>query len=527
MAGKPKPMHQVKQIYLQLHQGVRISAIASGLGLSRNTVKAYRNRAQQLGLSLEEILHVRDEQLEDILQMHSTPTVDSRRIEGLLGSMDQITQDLKKKGVTRWLLWNEYRLRDPGGYSYSQFCWHLQQYSKHQQVSSVEDHQPGDKLYIDFAGKKMSYIDGVSGEIIQVPIFVAQLGFSKYSYIEATASERTEHVIGAMNRCLRYMGGAPRCLVPDNMKSAVIRSDRYEPHLNEVLSDFCNHYGMAIIPARVKKPRDKALAEQLVNHFYQQVLAPLRNQVFYSLEELNSAILKQLDQYNSRLFQKRDHSRKDLFISREKPALQLLTSQDFEIRKMREVTVRKNCFVELSESKNYYSVPYPYIGKKVRIIYTSTRVEIFCQGRLIAVHRRSFRHYQYVLISEHLPSHLQQWRQRSPEYYRNRALKEGEAVQEVIDRLLQGARYPEVKYNSCEGILQLSRKTSPEKLNRACALALDLGEVHYSTIKRLVSSVNLEEAKQPEPRAVSTQKGRGARYYLNLFNQHIISIFTL
>ena len=520
-------MHQVKQIYLQLHQGEKISAISRNLGLSRNTVKAYRSRIQSIGLSYQEILLIQDEQLEAILQLDSIAHPNIQRLEGLKESFKHLSGELQKRGVTRWLLWQEYRSTEPQGYSYSQFCWHLQQYHKQQQVSSVEDHPPGDKLYVDFAGAKMQYVDPLSGEVISVPVFVAQLGFSKYSYIEALPNARIESVVGAMTHCLHYFGGAPLGLVPDNMKTAVIRADRYEPEFNAVLSDFCNHYGISLMPARVRRPKDKALAEQLVNHFYQQVLAPLRNRQFYSLAEINTAILEMLEVYHTRHFQRKDYSRKDLFVAQEKQALQALPTEKFEIKKMRELTVRKNCFVELRESKNYYSAPHPYIGKKVRVLYTSTRVEIYYQGKPIAVHRRSFKPSEYVLVKEHLPSHLQQWKDRSPEYYRNRALSYGPPVQQVIGILLERTDHPEVIYNSCEGIYHLSRKSSPEKLERACALAIEMEMVNYSTIKRLVSSTTLQEPAQNDPKAVNNNNGRGARYYLNLFNQHILSIFTL
>jgi len=520
-------MHQVKQIYLQLHQGEKISTISRNLGLSRNTIKAYRSRAHNTGLSYQEILLIPDEQLEAILQLESLARSDTQRLEELKGTFEHLSGELQKKGVTRWLLWQEYRRNEPKGYSYSQFCWHLQQYHKQRQVSSIEEHLAGDKLYIDFAGAKMHYIDPETGEIIYVPVFVAQLGFSKYSYIEAVPNEQSTAVIEALRHCLAYFGGVPRGLVPDNMKTAVTRADRYEPQFNATLSDFCNHYGMALMPARVRKPKDKALAEQLVNHFYQQVLAPLRNRQFYSLAELNTAILEKLEVYHTRHFQRKDYARKDLFMGKEKQALQALPAEEYELKKMRELTVRKNCFVELRENNNYYSVPHHYIGEKVRVIYTATRVEIYHRGKQIAVHRRSYKPSDYVLIKEHLPSHLQQWKDRSPEYYQNRALRYGPSVQRVISLLLEQTDHPEVKYNSCEGIFHLSRKSSPEKLERACTLALEMDMVSYSTIKRLVSSATLQQAVQDEPKSVNNHNGRGARYYLNLFSQHILSIIAL
>lgn len=527
MAGTPKPMDEIKQILRQLQQGISNSAISRGMGVSRNTIKSYRTKAHNTGLSIDELLVMHDQELASVLRFQDMPVKRNSRHIGLQDNLKDITKELSRHGVTRWLLWQEYRSREPEGYSYSQFCWHLQQHIKWSKSSSIETHLPGDKLFVDFAGKVMSYIDPDSGEIIPAPVFVGQLGLSKYSYIEATAAQDTPSVVNAMNNCIEYLGGVPLCLVPDNMKTAVIKADRFEPELNQILNDFCNHYGMALFPARVRKPKDKALAEQLVNHFYQQVLAPLRNRTFYSLAELNVAIREQLEQYNSRLFQGFDYSRRDRFESMEKDALQALPPVRFEIKKMRDLTVRNNCCVELRENRNYYSVPHQYIGRKVRMIYTLNRVEIYWQGKQIAVHLRSYKPGDYVYVKEHLASHLQQWHNRSAEYYLERAQTHDKTVQQVIARLLEQAPHPELAYRSCEGVLQLSRQATAEKLQKACSIALEINSVHYSTIKRLINSPSLDHPVSVAPKAVAAQSGRGAQYYLNLFNQFLTTIFTL
>ena len=298
MARKPKPMSTIKQILQHHHQGKSIRWSARAVKVSRNTVRKYLGMARELDRPLEELLSLDDHELEALLYP-SQPSTRDERLADLQGRYEYLRRELARTGVTRFLLWTEYKQAYPGGYSYSQFCWRLGQLDKQNQVCAVLDHRPGDLLYLDFAGQTIEYVDLPSGEIRTGQVFIATLGYSQYSYLEALPSQKTEDLIQALNHTLAFLGGVPQGLVPDNLKSAVIRSDRYEPTLNRMLEEFANHYRTAIIPARPGKPKDKALVEAMVRNAYTRVYAPLRNRTFYSLEEVNQGIRSQLSRVTS------------------------------------------------------------------------------------------------------------------------------------------------------------------------------------------------------------------------------------
>jgi transposase len=343
MAGKLKSMSKVKQI-VQFHlQGKPIKWIARTTNVSKNTVRKYIALSCKSAMAPQELLKLADVELEAELLPEQETTRDERH-NYLTDRYDDIVLELKKTGVTRFLLWSEYRYSCPGGYSYSQFCWHLQQLDKQNNVSAIINHEPGDLLYVDFTGKLMKYVNLDTGEIIKTQVLVATLGYSQYSYVEAVHSQKAEDFVGALSRAMAFFGRVPKAIVPDNLKSAVVKSDRYEPGINLLLDDFANHYGTTIIPARVASPKDKSLAENMVKHAYRKIYAPLRNREFYSLVDLNTAILEKLADYHNCKFQARDYSRQDLF-ELEKQHLQPLPELAFEIKKRREVTVQKNSHV--------------------------------------------------------------------------------------------------------------------------------------------------------------------------------------
>jgi hypothetical protein len=284
---------------------------------------------------------------------------------------------------------------------------------------------------------------------------------------------------------MAFFGGVPQGIVPDNLKSAVIKSDRYEPDINQLLEDFANHYGTTIIPTRVASPKDKALAESMVKHTYLKIYAPLRNREFYSLSDLNTAIREKLASYHTGKFQGRDYSRQELF-EKEKGHLQELTELPFEIKKRRTVTVQKNCHIFLSEDKHYYSVPYQWVGQKARIVYTLTKVDVFIGLKQVASHQRKYALHKYSTIKEHLPSHLQHYSDRSPDYYKKRAMQIAPEVYDVITEVLARRNHPEQAYKSCDGIFSLGRKVEKTVFINACKIAAQTGEFSYSFIKQII-----------------------------------------
>jgi len=397
-------------------------------------------------------------------------------------------QELKKPGVTRWVLWGEYKQLYPEGYGYSHFCLALQKYLVRDQSTMHFEHEPGDKLYFDFAGKKLSFVDKETGEVQEAEVFVAVLGYSQLSYVEAVNSQKQEDVIGACTRALAFFGGATKAIVCDNLKAAIDKPVRYEPIVNQTFDDFANHYGMVVLPARVRKPKDKPLVEKAVSIAYSRIYAPLRHRTFFSLRELNTAIKEHVCIHNETHFQKKNYSRLDLFEKEEKPLLTPLPQQPYELKFYKEVTVMKKSHVQFRTDHHYYSVPYRYIGEKVKIIYTSSDISIYHKGERIAFHLRDYRHHHYTTVKEHLPSHHQFVSEWNPDFFLSWAARIDPVVNLYILEIFKRKSHPEQAYQSCLGILSLARKVNKEELINACSKAHQLGVYGYTYIIRLLKN---------------------------------------
>lgn len=497
MAAKSIAMSTIKQIIRLHHQGRGIKQISRTCSVSRNTVRRYVTLYQQLSYPAKELLDMEDHALGQVIFPAEGQTKPDRYVL-LQSQMETFIEELEHVGVNRNVLWAEYRQKCPDGYSYSQFCYHLQQHLKLQKTSMIMDHKPGDLLFMDFAGHPMHYLDTDTGELVAVQVFVACLGHSQYSFVQAVPSQKTDDLIPTLNSCLNYFGGVPQAIVPDNFKAAVVKSDRYEPTINKVLEDWANHNGTAIIPARSRHPQDKSLAENLVKQTYSRIYAPLRKKIFTSLAELNEAIKEQLKRHNQENFKKKDYSRETLYQTKEKGTLGKLPDEPFKLKKYRTLTLQKNCHIFLTEDKHYYSAPQSYIGQKLEVVYTCATVTLYAKGKVVARHVRNLKPHKYTTVTEHLPSHYQQYKDRSPEYYLKRAGYLGEEVTQVIDKLLSTRKHPEVLYKSCDGILSLAHKVGKEEFANACRLALEAGACNYSFIKNVLNN-GMARSYQPEP----------------------------
>ena len=379
MAGKTKPMSQIKQLLLLIKQGYGNKAIARELGMSRNTVKSYRQKAAHNPASIDHLLEQDDPVLESNLHA-GNPAYSDGRFTAFKDRLDNLVGELKDPHVTKKLLWEEYRSQCPGGYSYTQFCYHLLQHQKARNPTMHLEHKPGEKLYIDFAGDKLSYTDRNTGEIIKCQVFVACLPYSNYSFAMAVRSQSIEDFLYALSECLRELGGIPKILVPDNLKSAVVKANRYDPQINRALEDFANHYKFVVLPARVKKPQDKSSVENQVKLIYQRIYAKLRKDQFFGLASLNAAIKKKNREHTQTRMQQKPYTREEKFLAEEKPLLGPLPQTPFELKHYRELTVAKNNHIYLTEDKHYYSAPYIYIGSRVKVIYTRSMVRIYAKG---------------------------------------------------------------------------------------------------------------------------------------------------
>ncbi len=508
-----------------LRQIIRLKAAGSSnreinrlLGVNRKTVDKYTKRIDALSISYNDLLTLEDADLDELLENpqkaeHSDPEKHSK----LFYLFPSFEKELKRVGVTRWTLWSEYKNKYPDGYNYSHFCHLFQQWQKNKEVSMRLEHKAGDKLFIDFTGKKLSIVDKQTGEVKQVEVFVAILGASQLTYVEATESQKKEDFIGAVENSLIFFGGVPKAIVPDNLKSAVVRSSKYEPIINETFQDFAHHYGTAILPTRANKPKDKALVEGAVKIIYTRVFAAIRNQTFFSLQELNRAIQEKLQLHNTTPFQGKTHSRGQLFNEIEKKELAPLPQETYEFKNFSWTTVYKNSHVWLGEDKHYYSAPYRYVGEKVKVVYTKTRVEIYHKQIRIAFHCRDYSPYKYTTQKDHMPSAHQYVSDWSPEKFKNWAAAIGKETRELIERIIESKQHPEQAYKSCIGILSFGKKYSNTRLNNACKRALYYQNFNYLTVKNILEKeLDLEPFEDPFPEQMTLsfhENIRGKEYY--------------
>jgi transposase len=470
MAGKLIVMSKIKQLF-RLHQsGVSNREIAKTLGLDKGTVNDYIRKFKTGGMHIDELLLLEDPVLEGRFSAGTAAYTD-KRFEDFKDLLPWLEKELGRKHVTRYLLWQDYLAKYPSGYRYTQFCFHLNQQLVARHPTAILTHVAGEKLFVDFAGDKMEYIDFETGEVIPVQVFVACLPFSDYCFIMCVKSQTTEDFLYALSRCLNTLGGCPQIIVPDNLKAAVIKSDLYEPELNRVMEDFANHYQIAVVPARAGRPRDKAMVENQVRIIYSRVYAKLRDHQFFSLDELNRAVFEKTLEHNQTRMQRRDYTREEKFLADEKHTLRPLPATAFEMKFYADLRVGVNNCVYLGRDKHYYSVPHTYIGQKVLLVYTRTMVRIYCQNDCIATHSRVIG-YGYSIVHEHLCSTHQHYRLRSPDYYIQTAQKKSDALAEVFTRIFDSPKSPEVFYRTCDGLLSLCRKTDAVRFEKACRIAM-------------------------------------------------------
>ncbi|QBK75206.1 IS21 family transposase [Myroides odoratimimus] len=514
MANKKIDMLQLKQLLRLYTQGVSKLQISSQLGLSRNTVKKYIPLFTTSKFTYEEIKELNDTDIEDLFD---TKELDSDEKEAILYKyFPYFTKELLKTGVTRHILWQEYLLKHPEGYRYSQFCYHLRTWQKKTSPSLHMQHKAGDKMFVDYTGKKLSIIDKSTGEITSVEVFISILGSSRMTYVEASLTQNTEDFISSLTNSLHFYQGVPLAIVPDNLKAAVTKSDKYEPKIAHNLQDFALHYNTTILPARSYKPKDKALVENAVKTVYTRVFAPLRNREFFSLQELNQAIAELLEQHNEKLLSRERVSRKTLFKEIEQPVLQSLPAHRYELKYAIKATVQKISHIYLNKDKHYYSVPFHYIGKKVNILYSKDIVDIYHNQRLIASHNRELGKYRYTTVKEHMPSSHQYITDWNPTQFLKWGQEIGESTQKYLAMILDKRQHPEQSYKSCAGILSLGKRFSNIRLEKACTRGLEYERYSYKMIKSILEKGldAIEEQPLNKEREVPTHQNiRGAAYY--------------
>ena len=514
MANNPIEMSKVRKV-LNLHfQGKSKVFISKYLSLSRNTVKKYISMCILLGLDHEYISHKSDIELEAIFVKDNEIKV-SKKLQQAYSFFSYMEKELKKTGVTKHQLWDQYIKKYPDGYKVSQFKDYYLRWSRKVNPVMHMEHKAGDKMFIDYAGKKLQIVDRHTGEIREVEFYVAILGASQYTYAEASLSQKKEDFIKSTENAFHFYGGVPAAIVPDNLKSAVAKSHRYEPQINKDFQDLADHYGTTIIPARAYKPKDKALAEGAVKILYRRIYSYLHKQTFYTLESLNTAIWTLLEKHNLALLTNRDYSRYDLFNEIEKKELSPLPVEPFEIKEIEQGTVIKNAHVMLKKDKHYYSVPYNYIQKKVKIIYTSDRVEIYHKYNRIALHKRNYKPHNYTTNPEHLPSTHQFLSDWNPQKFITWANNIDPIVGEFITCLLEQKQHPEQAYKSCIGVLSMEKKVGRQRLINACKRANYFGIYNYMAVDNILKrNLDIYTDIQEDKLQIPQHKNiRGEEYY--------------
>ncbi len=513
--NKELSMRKIREVFrLSMQCQMKNREIARSCSISPVTVGKYLEKAGEAGLTYDQIAGMDDGALKRLMQGGRRGAKQKKRPEPDWATIHRELRKKKKTGVTRQLLWEEYKESHPEGYELSQFCHLYNQWKKKLNVSMRQSHKAGEKLFVDYAGQTVPIVDRRTGEVRETQVFVAVLGASNYTYAEATWTQTLPDWIGSHIRALEYIGGVPQAIVPDNLKSGVTKACRYEPDLNAAYHDFAVHYDTAILPARVRRPKDKAKVEVGVQVVERWILARLRNRAFFSLSELNSSIAELLEKLNAKPFKKLPGSRQSWFETLEKSVLKSLPERPYVLAEWKKAKVNIDYHVELS--RHYYSVPYCLVHQHVEIRYSATTVEIFHQAKRVASHLRNDRTGGYSTHREHMPKSHQKYLEWTPSRIVRWAATMGETVKSVVETILSSWTYPEQAYRSCLGLLRLGRTYGKDRLEMACRRAVAIHGESYKSIRSILESgldqVPLDETAEKQI-PLFHQNIRGGGYY--------------
>ena len=482
------------------------------LGVSPSSVTSTVNRARAAEMTWEQAESLTDDELEMRLYGERIPSNKKRSMPDF-ASLDI---KLRKPGVTLEQLHWQYLQEEPEGYRYSRFCQLHREWRGRSEPTMRQVHKAGDKLFIDYSGKKPSYIDRTTGEVHEVELFVAALGASNYTFGEATETQKSRDFVASNVRMLEYIGDVPGALVPDQLKSAVTKSCKYEPQLQRTYAEMARHYDTAVVPARPRKPRDKAKGEAAVKAFQHFVLARLHSEQFFSLAELNERIAELLEAFNDKPMKGYGgKTRRQLFEELDRPALKGLPAQRFVYTEWKSAKVNIDYHVVLD--KHFYSVPHNHVRESVELRYTATTVEIFHRGKRIASHVRSYENGRYTTIVEHMPAAHRAHLEWTPTRLINWAGTVGSHVKALVEAILETRRHPEQGYRSCLGILRLEKRYGGSRLDAACRRALAVGARSYKNVESILRN-GLDRqplpGEQPDEREALTHDNiRGPEYY--------------
>jgi transposase len=507
-------MRKIKDVLRLRHEmGLGQRQIARSCAIAQATVAEYLKRAEAAGIGWPLPQDWDEARLEKAV--FGAPTPQPAKAGKPLPDMAAVREQLQRhRDLTLQLIWEEYRQSHPDGYSYSYFCERYERWRRQQDVVLRQEHRPGEKLFVDWAGATIP-IYSADGAVSKAPLFVSALGVSSYTYAELTSNQQMEHWLKVQMHAFEFYGGCPRLLVPDNTKTGVLRPCRYEPDLNPTYQEFAAHYGVAVLPARPRKPRDKAKVESAVQVVQRWIVMRLRDRRFFSIADANREIRELLERVNRRPFRKRrEESRASLFEKIDRPALLPLPTERYDLSHWAQARV--NIDYHVAFDGNWYSVPYVLTGELVDVRATPATIELFHHGQRVASHLRHRGRNQSVTQSEHRPKSHQAHLEWTPSRIVNWAAKVGPHTAQLVERILADKPHPEMGYRSCLGLIRLAAKYSPARMEAACDRALLTGAIGYQRVKSILErKLDAQPLSPPPERRPSPphENLRGPEYF--------------
>lgn len=513
-------MTNYREILRLANLGINQTGIAISLGCARKTVRDVLRRASSLDIEWPLDPGMTDAELRQLLFPEKSESITER----IIPNYDYIDKEMMRNGVTLKLLWNEYceecRQKNDLPLMYSQFCHYYQKFRQKKRATMHIPRKPGEQIEVDWAGNPVHLVDTDTGELIPCYIFIGALNYSLYAYAEAFLAMDTESWITAHVHMYQHFGGSTKMLIPDNLKTGVEQADWFTPKINKTYHEMAEYYDTAVLPARVRMPKDKPTAEGTVKVFSNWVTAAMRNDKFFSLTELNREINRRLEEFNNKPFQKKEGSRYSIFLSEEKPFLKPLPSAHYELSLWKQATVQFNYHINVD--KMQYSVPYEYIKQIVDVRLTKSTVEVFYHNQRICSHRRLYGHAnQYSTVDSHMPESHQKYLQWDGKRFAEWADKVGPNTTSVVKAILASFKIEQQGYKSCMGLLKLADKYSINRLEEACKRALSYTpHPSYKSVKNILvsgldklNSQNQETAESSNDARESFGYTRGAGYY--------------
>ena len=515
MSRTPRSMREVREILRLKHEAkLSIREIARSCGMPRATVSDYLNRAKVAGLSWAKVQELGDEELEARLLAVEQAESSTSEEDPPLPDWSKVRKELGRKGVTLRLVWQEYIKENPNGYKYSRFCELYRQWANTLEPTMRQTHPPGEKAFVDWAGQTIPIEAGQKAEGLTAHLFVAVLGASNKIYAEAFSDQTLESWITAHCHAYEFFGGAPRVTVPDNPKTAVVKACRYEPQLHRSYKEMAQHYGTVIVPARPRRPKDKAKVESHVLIASRQILAPIRDRQFFSLAELNQAVRKRVSEINAQPFQKLEGSRDSLFESEEKHHLLALPRERYSLAYW--IKAKVNIDHHVVVDKHFYSVDHSLIGEHVEARLDRNVVEIFHNGKRVAIHARSHLKGRHTTLEEHRPKAHQRYNQWRPSRIIGWARRDvGPVCGRLVKAILNSRPHPEQGYRACMGIIRLAQSVGTARMEAACRRALRYELYSYQSLKSILKNRLDQEFmdESGETNSIDHSNIRGADYY--------------